>query len=177
MHSGMQDSHFVKMSKEEYEHIARALIVYDHLLHRVDGRLRDRAGDVADLQDRWGGDGERFGVRGEPEDREAVFRDAFQTIDAFLETETWHELAWWIAEREYKRLAKDCRDREAREVVMDSLYHQVMEEFFHHGVDRLQIPDIPGNTLPPQRVASALKALRAQTRAISRGPRAGDRRS
>ncbi len=177
----MQNDHFLKISKEEYEHIARALVVFDHLRHRTAERRNTHAAELSDLQERWMSEGERFGQSLSEEEQEKIMHDAFVAIDGFLETETWHELAWWIAEREYKQLAADCRDDEARELVMDRIYHQVMEEFFRNGVDHVQIPNVPGDALAPKRVVHALKALRAETRNLSQGaspsPRPVRRRS
>lgn len=158
----MQNDHFLKISREEYEHISRALVVFDHIRHRAGERHGISAAPISFIQERWIVEGERFGQSLSDEEREEIIQDALSLIDHFLETETWHEFAWWVAEREYKRLAADCGDDEARELVTDRIYHQVMEEFFRHGVDRVRIHGIPGDALPPRRVARALKALRAQ---------------
>jgi hypothetical protein len=165
----MQNEYFLKISKNEYEQIARALVVFDHLRHRTLARRNGAAKDMSDLQERWLAEGERFGYALSEEAQEKIMHDAFATIDGFLETETWHELAWWIAEREYTHLAADCGDDEARELVMDRMYHQVMEEFFRYGIDRVRVPNVPGDALAPKRVVHALKALRAQTAHLSRG--------
>ncbi len=171
----MQNEHFLKISKEDYEQVARALVVFDHIRHRTAERRSIKAEEPSDLQERWMIEGERFGQSLSEEEQEKIMHDAFTAIDGFLETETWHELAWWVAEREYKKLAADCRDDEARELVMDRIYHQVMEEFFRNGVDRIQIPNVPGDALAPKRVVHALKALRAETQNLSQGPSSSPR--
>ncbi len=164
----MDHSQFMKIDKQQYLHIARALVVYDHVTHRNAERKSGKGNDVSELQEQWLAEAERFGAVLSEEEREAVLDDAMDAMDDFVEAETWQEVAWWIAEREYKRMSVEKDDAEARDLVMDRIYHEVMEEFMKHGVERLSLPGIPRDTLSPRRVADALKHLRSQTRGIAK---------
>ncbi len=162
----MNAPRFLHIDREEYEHLAKALVVYDHVCHRNRDRRRGGSDEVTDLQDRWLGEPERFGVSLTEEERDALVEAAYKEIDEFADGETWHELAWWLAERECARLGGSGVAKEARDLITDRLYHEIMDEFTRHGIDRLTLP-IPGkDQLAPRRVADALKALRSQTKGI-----------
>ncbi len=160
----MQNPLYLNLNREDFEHIARALAVYDHVRHRNRERKHAAGAEVSELQERWLDEGERFGAPFTDEERDRLLDDAFKEIDDFVDGETWQEFAWWIAEREWKRRAGACTDKETRDLVTDRIYHEVMDEFVRHGVDQVAIPGIPADQITPRRVADALRSLRTQTR-------------
>jgi hypothetical protein len=165
----MQGPHYLKIDKSDYERLARALVVYDHLRHRNAERRGERTSEVSDFQERWLLEAERFGVSLREEEWESLVDEAYDVVDEFLDGETWHELAWWIAEREYRRCSSGCEDKDAKCLVTDRIYHRVMDEFERHGIDRLRLPGRLGRNDSPQRVAKTLNQLRAEIGGIGAG--------
>lgn len=165
----MHGPQFLKIDKEDYERIARALVVYDHVRHRNAEPKEGHEGEVSDLQERWLGEADRFGLSLSDEERDVLVDVAYDEVDSFVESETWHELAWWLAERECKRLSSGVDDKEAKGLVTDRIYHEFMDEFVAHGVDRLVVPGIPAGGLSVKAVAAALGRIKAETERIARG--------
>ena len=163
----MDDVHFQRIDREDYERIAKALVAYDHICFRNAERRNKGAREVSDLQERWLAEGDRFSRSQGDDGGDGLVDGAYREVDDFLDGEAWHELAWWLAERECKRLSADCADREARELVTDRLYHRIMEEFIEHGIDRLVLPGLSGEGMTPRRVAEALRSIRRQTRSLT----------
>ncbi|TAL20491.1 hypothetical protein EPN90_00890 [Patescibacteria group bacterium] len=159
---------FLNFSREEYEHLSRALVVYDHLRHQNRGRRGAPSSEVSPVQERWLGESDRAGFAFSEEEKDKLLDEAYREIDKFIEGESWPALAWWIAEREYARRAGGGTDAETRDLVIDRIYHEVMEEFMRHGIDRLTIQGIPREEVSPGRVTQALKILRSQTKKIAR---------
>lgn len=167
----MDAPQFLKIDKEDYVRIAKALVVFDHIRHRNSGS-EDEASEVSDLQERWLGDADRFGLAISEDERGSLVDAAYDEVDEFVEGETWHELAWWLAERECKRLSVGVDDKEARTLVTDRIYHEFMEEFVAHGIDRIQVPGIPADRLPVRKVLEALRIIKAETKGLA-APGAG----
>lgn len=163
----MHSPHFVGLSREDYEHIVRALVVYDHIRRSTELSRKAKGEGLSELRERWLGESERFGLRFDDQERDSLIDQALREVDEFVDGEVWQELAWWIAERECKRLSSGCADEEARELVTDRIFHQVMEEFSRHGIDRLSIPGLVQDILPLRRVAETLRLIRSQTKDIS----------
>lgn len=158
---------YMHMSKEEYEYIARALVVYDHVQSRNAAHHNKKKSEVSPVQERWIMEMDRFGDGAQEEKpREQLVIGAYQEIDEFLEGEAWHELAWWIAEREYKRMAHGHANKEAEDVVTDRMYHQIMDEFLQHGIEHLSLEGVRLDTMKPAMVIHALAALRLETEKI-----------
>lgn len=161
---------YVHMSKEEYDYIARALVVYDHVQSRNAAHHNKKKSEVSPVQERWLLEMDRFGdAAHEEKPPEDIVIRAYQEIDEFLEGETWHELAWWIAEREYKRLAPHGHaNKEAEDVVTDRVYHQIMDEFLQHGIEHVSLNDVQLDVLKPSMVMHALAALRLETEKLQK---------
>ncbi len=161
----MTGPQFIKIDRADYEHVARALVIYDQTT-RFGKKRRSAGGEVFDLKERWLEDASRYGLEVGEQGIGKLEREALDALDEFIESEAWHELAWWIAERECARLGAEKSDRESRELVTDRIYHEVMAEFEKHGIDRLKLPGVPADPLPPHRVAETLRLLRSETKEI-----------
>ncbi len=77
----MQNPLYLNLNREDFEHIARALAVYDHVRHRNRERKHAAGAEVSELQERWLDEGERFGAPLTDEERDRLLDDAFKEID------------------------------------------------------------------------------------------------
>jgi|GEM_PF-5333208 len=162
----MNGPQFLKIDKDDYERIAKALVVYDHVRFRNSGTEGPASGEISELQERWLGEADRFGQSLSDEERDKLIDLAYDEIDEFVEAETWHELAWWLAERDCARLAEGSKDKESESLVTDRIYHEYMDEFDRRGVDEVRVAGLPKTDLTPKMVAEALVCIKADTKGI-----------
>jgi hypothetical protein len=160
----MHESQFLKIDLGEYKTIVRALIVYDHIKKRNLERQGLESKEISETQERWLSESERFASDLGDEEKEKIVNSAYDEVDDFIEGETWHELAWWIAERECRRQMKGAVDRDARNLVADQIYHEVMDEFRQHGISHLDLKGLVFKSPSLHRVSEALVHLRDQTK-------------
>jgi len=153
----------VMMDREEYEQILRSVIVADFLLSRNSGRKGRAADEISRLQQRLFDEAERFGITWTDGERERFAEDCLREIDSFVAEETWDELAWWIAEREYKRWADGSRDTDAKDLITHRYYHEIMEEFQRHGISNLEISGLKLSGISPETVRAALSQFKKET--------------
>lgn len=150
---------FSSITPEEYEHLLRALIVYDEVRATSGGGR-----GISPVQEKWFAEGERLGIPVAVGDRDAYAATVLEELEQAFEHETWESIAWWIAEREAKRRSGRSRDRDAEEVIVHRYYHEIMEELDRHGIDHLAFSDLALTKLSPGVVRSALEQYRSHPR-------------
>ena len=156
----MSGTQYLGLTGDEYGHLLRALILYD----TIRGTPADQS--VAVLLERWFDEGERLGLDMSQEQREAMMAEVMEHLDDFVENEAWEEFAWRIAEREARRCSPKSRDRDSREIIAHRYYHEIMDEFNHHGVDHVAINDLKLTELSPSVVRTALEQYRSDSEGV-----------
>ena len=156
------------MDREEYEQILRSVIVADFLLSRNSGRKGRAAEEISRLQRRFFDEAERFGITWTDEERELFAEGCLRELDSFVSSETWDELAWWIAEREYSRRAPRLggarrSDADARDLITHRYYHEIMDEFERHGIANVEIAGLKLSGISPETVRAALAQFKKET--------------
>lgn len=149
----MNHSAPIMMEKEEFLQILRSVIIADSL---------QRHNEISPLQRRLFADAERFGVGWEAGEQEAFADAVLHEADAHVGELAMDELAWWIADREYQRMAPHSRSRDAKDLITHRIYHDVLDEFERHGIEHLEISDLNITAVSPEIVRVALAQFKKE---------------
>lgn len=154
----MSNSVFVTLTPEEYEHLLRAVVMYDAVRGRITG-----GPEISPTQERWFAEGEKLGMWITDGEREKCMVEVYDDLDDFVDEETWEQLAWLFADREVTRRAAGSRDEDSCEVMAHRYYHEFADELHRHGIDHLDFSDLKVTTLSPATVRSALEQYRMKS--------------
>lgn len=152
----MSNAVFATLTPEEYEHLLRAVVMYDAIRGRITG-----GPEISSVQERWFAEGEKLGVGIADQARDKFVGEVYDELEEFTDGETWEQLAWWLADRETARRSVGSRDEDSREVMAHRYYHEIIDELEAHGLDHFDFSDFSVTDLSPATVRHALEQYRA----------------